>query len=311
MQNLLLLLSACVSSKHVETFLEEDANGRVALNDSAAEDAFKNAIHELGLRTLNNLDRVSVPRRLGSPGSSASSDNVPGRSDIGAPQSPPGSQQRAPPAAPTATPRVFRPEEKTQQPDTQQRNPPAAPTAIPHVLPSEEKTQQPDTQQPENHDCCGACFEEKDLTAHFDCGDGSETAIKHGLCDDCSSKWILGNPTGTELRTCPTCRQSLSKKSPLYEQATQLRVNPNLERRDVRRDRDEWRWALFVEDDGREIRRWIRWVEDDDVGDDIFREAILEQRQGFIRSGVRRIRSGIRSGIRNIRSGIRSGDLGA
>jgi len=265
MQNLLLLLSACVSSKHVETFLEEDANGRVALNDSAAEDAFKNAIHELGLRTLNNLDRVSVPRRLGSPGSSASSDNVPGRSDIGAPQSPPGSQQRAPPAAPTATPRVFRPEEKTQQPDTQQPDRPATPTAIPHVLPSEEKTQ-----QPENHGLCGICYCVTDLTAHFDCGDGSETSIKHCMCDDCSKKLILGNPPG-RVPTCPFCRQSLSTKSPLYQQAT---------RRDVDRDIRDEEWEERWDDIFREWEeRWRLFLEDDDVGRDIFRNAILEQLQ--------------------------------
>ena len=49
MQNLFLLLSAFVSSQHVETFLEEEANGRVVLKDSAEGDVFNKLKREFGL----------------------------------------------------------------------------------------------------------------------------------------------------------------------------------------------------------------------------------------------------------------------
>jgi len=222
MQNLLFLLSASVSGKNVESFLEV----------SVKEDAFKNTGGEFGRltendssrqlgvflkdeganrpRMLNDLGSVSVPRQRSSVWSSKPM--TPVRSANGAARSP---ATPTPFTITTGIPHVLdllpsrrlmssnpdlelTTQPDTQQPETQQTN-----------------TQQPETQQTEEEDNCSICLEPKegDQFAPFLCS--RRTVPKHSFHEDCITKWC-SRSTGPE---CPLCRSKLIPGSRLDQEA--------------------------------------------------------------------------------------------
>jgi len=244
MQNLLLLLSASVSSKNVESFFE----------DAAKVDVFKNSSRQLGF--FLNDEGANRPRMLNELGCGHAVPRTRGLNVCGSKHIPPvrrDNRAPRPPAAPTPStitaaiphvldllkpnpsrrlmfpdrngnqttqPDILQPE--TQLPETQKPEAQKPKTQQPEV----EQTTQPETQrseaETEGEDTCCICLDpiDGDKYAPFICSLRTERyRVPHTFDEDCITDWCKRST----VPKCPECRANLIPGTRLDQEAKSRR----------------------------------------------------------------------------------------